>query len=427
MMRATKRQIRRLERILSTQSESRNQTRMVSLAGRMMREMGMHVTYRDGMAFGTKGDPEVIRPFFIAHADTVHKIAPDDRYAISTYDDRGRTVYYAYDPTTNMQRGVGGDDKCGIFVAIEAARSLPNASVIITRDEEIGCIGARLIESHDIEKASALIQADRRGNTDAVRHGGGTPLSSAEWQWHVDDILHEHGFTWTDAGVMTDVFELHWTGAASVSAINLSAGYWHPHTDREVIVLEQLMNTLSLAIALGEASGDRYWSHIGGDPWSSRFRGLDGLGEDAEWAYWDSYYAQGRTAPEIKAKTAFRSATGKLIYTPTEGDDAIDAEYEVVDDAEVEMAQYRADAARWRQEWDAAQREMRGPGLDEEFNRLVRQYLGEERPYVPCEEVTCNHEADFYFFETKQWFCEEHFHDAVELRSMIQDGIIHVM
>src|SRR5215210_6080156 len=156
----------RLLDLLSIQSASRDAEAMVAHMAHELARAGCDVEIADGQIYAMKGTGIV--PFYIAHADTVHAIQPDHKYQADIFvDASGEVVWYAYDPQTGERRGVGGDDKCGLWVCLEAARARDDVGIIITRDEEIGAIGASLIPPELLTDAAVLIEADRRGNDEA--------------------------------------------------------------------------------------------------------------------------------------------------------------------------------------------------------------------------------------------------------------------
>ena len=250
----------RLLRILRTQSESKRTKRMRGVMKEMLEDAGLTVRVENQQIFAWKGSADHA-PFLVAHADTVHKIVPTHNYRVAFDLMDGEVVHHAYDPSTGKRRGVGGDDKCGLWLAQEVARNLDNVGVIITVDEEIGCIGARRVTADHLDRATVLIQADRRGRDDAVIRASGINISSAEWQENVKRNIETYGYKYCTFGAGTDVAAMHSTKAAKVSAINLSAGYYAPHSDDEYVREDHLENAFELALKLAERSAHEKWLH----------------------------------------------------------------------------------------------------------------------------------------------------------------------
>lgn len=248
----------RLLAILDIQAQTGKTSRIRAHMRKALEEAGMSVQKRDRQLFAWKGNINEPVPVFVAHSDTVHQIVAPEKYTLGMYTDKGDIIYHAFDPTTRKWRGVGGDDKCGLWVALEAAHALSNVGVIITIDEESGCQGAKLLTPEDSAHASVLIQADRRGNDDAVRKTFSGTLSGADWQDHVGKSVLAHGYDWCNFGSSTDVAAM----KRAVSAVNLSAGYHSPHSPNEYVSETDLENCLELALVLAELSGRQKWEHV---------------------------------------------------------------------------------------------------------------------------------------------------------------------
>lgn len=271
-MAITDAQAERLLRLLSVQSKTYRTEAMIEHMHGELTAAGMTVTERAGQLFAHKGDLSKPVPFYVAHADTVHPIIPADHFEVNRwYNEKlNDHEWWAYDLHTKQQVGIGGDDKCGLFVCLEAALTLPDLGVIITIDEEAGCVGARMVRESDLEAAAVLIQADRRGGVDAIRTSAGTILSSEAWQEHVNETLTDHFYAWSDHGTITDVQEMVAGGKSPVSAINLAAGYYDAHTDAEFISEIDLMRAVGLCLELGRMSAGARWEHR--DDWRERYQ-----------------------------------------------------------------------------------------------------------------------------------------------------------
>lgn len=255
-------QRKRLAAILAIQAETGRTKTMRKHIRAALEDAGCTVRQVDRQLYARKGDSNDPIPFIVAHSDTVHRIVEPRQYRVESYlNTDGEVVYGAYDPTTNKARGVGGDDKCGLFIAVEAARRLKDVGVLITVDEETGAQGARRVPPLELAHAAVLIQADRRGNSDAIYEASGVILSSKGWRDHVTPTIEAHGYEWSDYGALTDVSELVAEQIAHVSAINVSAGYHNAHTSYETVKESELENALELCIELARASTGKRWPH----------------------------------------------------------------------------------------------------------------------------------------------------------------------
>ena len=113
------------------------------------------VANNDGFLYA-KGDVPVL---LVAHMDTVHK-----QPVRETLTAKGRI----YSP-----QGIGGDDRCGIFIIMHIVKEL-KCSVLLCEDEEIGGVGARKFTKSEFIKnlgVNYIIEFDRANARDAVFYG----------------------------------------------------------------------------------------------------------------------------------------------------------------------------------------------------------------------------------------------------------------
>ena len=89
-----------------------------------------------GNIYLTKGRAEVF-PCIVAHMDTVHAITGE---SITPVTIEGRVT--GMHASTMQQTGIGGDDKCGLYCALEIMGKLPACKAAFFVDEEVGCLGS---------------------------------------------------------------------------------------------------------------------------------------------------------------------------------------------------------------------------------------------------------------------------------------------
>lgn len=204
---------------------------------------GSYVTIDNaGNITAKKGPRKGKRPFVVAHYDQVHH--PSHYFATREYDGK----LYAIDGKQMKQIGVGGDDKCGIYAALVALRHYEKITAIFFADEEVGCIGSAQYDLSQLTKASVVLQADRRGGSDAINISNCVTLTSRDYDLDVAHILEFFGYSHAE-GTVTDVGELKSRGMTA-PAMNLSAGYYNAHTPTEYVVLSELANCTALMLNL---------------------------------------------------------------------------------------------------------------------------------------------------------------------------------
>lgn len=171
----------------------------------------------------TKGDTDNY-PCLCAHMDQVQDLHPKDFTCVESDE-----VIFGYSPKVRHQCGLGADDKNGIFIALTCLEKYDSIKCAFFVGEEIGCIGSSAVDTTFFTDCRFCIQIDRRGNSDMVTSISYDQLCSSDF---IRDANPEAWGYSESQGLMTDVDALR-TGGVIASCINLSCGYYEPHTDRE--------------------------------------------------------------------------------------------------------------------------------------------------------------------------------------------------
>lgn len=175
------------------------------------------VTVGDGFVFAKGTFPVLL----VAHMDTVHDLLPD---------------LILYDMTTDRMsspNGIGGDDRCGIYMILEIIKRY-NCSVLFCEDEEIGCVGARKFVETDLAKElefNYAIELDRKGSNDAVFYD----CDNEDFTEFITKGFYDKAY-----GSMSDISTV--APALGCAAVNLSCGYYNAHTKKEYVVLSEMEN-----------------------------------------------------------------------------------------------------------------------------------------------------------------------------------------
>ena len=188
-----------------------------------------------GNIYVTKGIAENY-PCIVSHIDQVQKTHSRDFVCIESED-----VIFGYSPKNHRQEGLGADDKNGIWIALKCLQKYPVMKAAFFVEEEIGCRGSAQADIAFFTDCRFVIQCDRRGNKDLITSISFTELCSDEFIKATDHQLF--GYKPED-GMMTDVLELKERGI-EVSCINMSCGYYRPHTDQEFTDKNDLLNCLA--------------------------------------------------------------------------------------------------------------------------------------------------------------------------------------
>lgn len=225
--------------VLSVQSESYNQYRMFAYIVRELKRLGCTYYSHNGNLYATKGIADKY-PCVVSHMDTVHDIGED----LTVLEIDG--VLTGFNRYTMTQSGIGGDDKVGVFICLQALEHNDNIKAAFFRDEEVGCGGSYEADVDFFTDCRFVLQCDRRGNSDFVINASGTQLSNDLFQSDVLPIITKYGYSFAH-GAMTDVMALKELGI-QCSMANMSCGYYNPHMDNEYVIINDVFVTLDMVL-----------------------------------------------------------------------------------------------------------------------------------------------------------------------------------
>lgn len=229
----TKLDWRLLKRLYSIHSPSGKEDKMIKFLISYIQSLPGNIKLgKDayGNLYAMKGKSETY-PCVVSHLDQVQRIYSKDFKAIETRD-----IIFGYSPSNHQFEGLGADDKNGIFICLEALKKYDCIKVAFFREEETGCRGSSNSQMDFFTDCRFVIQCDRRGNSDLITNIGCLDICSERF---LQDIDPEKWGYKEEQGMMTDVESLKEHGL-SVSAINISCGYFNPHTDEEITVKKDL-------------------------------------------------------------------------------------------------------------------------------------------------------------------------------------------
>jgi len=236
---------------LSIQTSSGKEQDMIAYITDFCKTNVPHATIKvhNNNIYVTKGKSKAY-PCIVAHTDTVHDI---HKY-YKVFEDDG--CLFAFNAETGKQVGVGGDDKVGIWIALEMLMSFDKIKCAFFHSEEMGCIGSSQADMKWFKDVGYCLQADRRGNTDFVNSISGKLYSKA-FKKAIKPILKEYGYKET-SGAITDVGQLAANGIGVCTA-NMSCGYYEPHSDEEIVEFDDSNKCLDMVeMIVSELGRERY-------------------------------------------------------------------------------------------------------------------------------------------------------------------------
>lgn len=190
---------------------------------------------KPGNLYITKGKSETY-PCIVAHMDQVQEKHSKDFIAYEVED-----IIIGFSPKHREMQSGGADDSNGIWIGLKCLQKFDALKLAFFVGEEVGCKGSGQAEMEFFSDCRFVIEPDRKGAEDLITQIGWTPLCSDDF---LKDIgFKKFGYKETD-GMMTDIEALKDNGLA-ISCINLSCGYYKPHTDQEFVYKPALSNCLA--------------------------------------------------------------------------------------------------------------------------------------------------------------------------------------
>jgi hypothetical protein len=249
------------------------------------------VVVGDGFVYAQGKFPVLL----VAHLDTVHKELP------KTFE------YDEFSDTLSSPEGIGGDDRCGVYMILEVIKRY-NCSVLFCEDEEVGGVGARKFVKAELSNGlwyNYIIEFDRKGSNDAVFYDCNNP----EFEEFITREYYRTNF-----GSFSDISII--APALGCAAVNLSCGYYNAHTVKEFVAMSEMYKNIERACDILErTTEDDKFEYIDNGSMYDWF-GFDTIGyngsEDQNCyiiEYYDEQYNE--TAVEVYARSE-EEAVGKF-------------------------------------------------------------------------------------------------------------------
>jgi len=187
-----------------------------------------------GNIYVTKGIAETY-PCIVSHMDQVQRTHSKDFKPIEADG-----IIFGYSISNKRMEGLGADDKNGIWCCLKCLEKFDVIKAAFFVQEEVGCIGSFNANLDFFSNTRFVLQADRRGSSDLIT-AISSDLCSDEF---LADIGMENYNYHPTHGLTTDVGTLKENGLY-VSAVNISCGYYEPHTSHEFTIIKDLENCLN--------------------------------------------------------------------------------------------------------------------------------------------------------------------------------------
>lgn len=211
---------------------------------------GATVVQENKNLYITKGEADTY-PCVVAHLDQVQTKHSRD-FRVLELDGR----LFGFSAENARQEGLGADDKNGIWVAIKCLERFDAIKVALFHSEEVGTVGSGEAKMSFFNDCRFVLEADRRNGGDLITDIWGSICSKAFLD-DISDIRKRYGYKET-SGMLTDVETLSDNGLG-LSCVNISCGYYNPHTDQEYTVVDELYNCLAFVCEIIDNCKEVYY------------------------------------------------------------------------------------------------------------------------------------------------------------------------
>jgi tripeptide aminopeptidase len=226
--------------------------------------------YRDDMMniYATKGklNEGEYYPMFISHTDTVHqkvdKIIVKEENLIrpntfgKSFSNDEVSCLKAYTEDGNPT-GIGGDDKCGIFICLELLKTLDKVKIGLFVSEETGCHGSSKCDENFLQDVGYITQYDAPGNHLISEICSGVRLFERDSEFFEKTLkVIESAFgneMLVQSHPYTDISQL--KKKIDVCCINMSCGYYNMHTNQEFVSIEDVENAITAGLNMVKELG----------------------------------------------------------------------------------------------------------------------------------------------------------------------------
>lgn len=214
------------------------------------------VVCQDGFVYAEGNFPVLL----VAHLDTVHRELPK----LMIYDKEKNII--------SSPQGIGGDDRAGVYIVLEVIKRY-NCSVLFCEDEEIGCVGSGKFAETNLAReldVNYIIEFDRANANDAVFY----QCANQDFEDFITKEFYKKAY-----GSFTDICEI--APVIGCAAVNLSAGYYNPHTIDEYVNLTEMEESIEAACKILERTTE-----------NDKFEYIDEEYDYEDWGYANEYYEE---------------------------------------------------------------------------------------------------------------------------------------
>lgn len=206
-----------------------------------------------GNIYVTKGKMQTGQyfPCAVAHMDTVHRDQVDlidEDVSLEIIEEKidGKTFMWAFHPLKQKLTGIGGDDKCGVYICLRLLEKMDNLKCAFFVEEEIGMKGSQECSVEFFEDVGYALQFDAPTADWFSQTCSGYQLWTDEYFEVIGSVLNEYNVKNISTDPFTDVVQLRKKFDFCCSV--LPTGYHNQHSEKEYVIKEETENCVNLAV-----------------------------------------------------------------------------------------------------------------------------------------------------------------------------------
>lgn len=190
-------------------------------------------------------------PCILAHTDTVHKdqidlIEKQIDLDIDEFKVDGKTILYARHPLSGLATGIGGDDKCGVYICLKLLEKFDKIKCAFFVEEEIGMLGSSNCDLEFFEDVGYALQFDAPTADWFSLSCSGHKLWTEEYFFAIEDVLENYNVKNISTDPFTDVVQLRKKFDFCCSV--LPTGYYNQHSANEYVIEQETESCVNLAV-----------------------------------------------------------------------------------------------------------------------------------------------------------------------------------
>jgi di/tripeptidase len=223
-----------------------------------------YYTDKKGNLYLTKGMLDSTDEYFpcvVSHMDTVHRSHRNliENKVRLTIKEHNLSWLTAHHPETDKQTGIGGDDKCGVYVCLELFNNFDKLKGAFFVEEEIGMLGSKESDDRFFENVGYAIQFDAPSSNWITEVCSGVKLFDEDFKTEIKGVLNESGYNNFSIDPFTDVNQL--AKKYDFNCLNLGCGYYRQHSDSEYVIISEVEDSLRAGVELINKLGVTKYVH----------------------------------------------------------------------------------------------------------------------------------------------------------------------